>query len=269
MNTFVVGTMKHDRLLGAGPGAAPCRQNRSRLPFREPAHQPCGGHVAFLGGARTLGRPVERPFPALIEEETGVACVNFGVPGASADAFLLDLEVPGACGGAALTVLEAMDAAGLSNPFYAVHPRRNDRFVRAHPALRALYPEVDLAEVCFTGHLLRCLRAAGPERFDIVREALQTAWIARMRALIDRVGGEVLLLWLRPEEDGAEPPVVTPALVDELRPHLRGVVEVPWGPQTDAAAHREVAAALSGPVRASLGTGPEEVRAFRSVPGRP
>lgn len=211
--------------------------------------------MAAVGGGLTLGRGVAEPFPALLEAELGEVCVNLGQPGASVEAFLADGEAMAACRGARAVVLEAVGVGNLSNRLYSVHPRRNDRFLRASPVLRALFPEMDFAEVCFTGHLLRGLREAAPDRFDIVREELRIAWIARMRGFLDLVGPRVVLLW-RPEEGGGEPVTVTEGMVEALRPRVAGVVALP-GVGMGEDAHRAVAAALVGPVRACL----EEARA--------
>ena len=75
----------------------------------------------------------------------------------------------------------------LSNAFYTVHPRRNDRFVTARGPLKALFPEVDFAPFAFTGHALGTLAALCPERFCVLRQSLASVWTARMRLLIDRL----------------------------------------------------------------------------------
>ncbi|MBN8292751.1 hypothetical protein JI664_12320 [Rhodobacter sp. NTK016B] len=72
----------------------------------------------------------------------------------------------------------------LSNAFYRVHPRRNDRFIAARAPLRALFPEVDFAPIAFTGHALDTLWATCPERFALVRQELEHAWRARMQQLL-------------------------------------------------------------------------------------
>jgi len=72
----------------------------------------------------------------------------------------------------------------LSNRFYAVHPRRNDRFLTARPELKALFPEVDFATMAFTGHVLSTLAATCPERYAEVRRAITTAWVSRMQGLL-------------------------------------------------------------------------------------
>lgn len=72
----------------------------------------------------------------------------------------------------------------LSNPYYSVHPRRNDRFVTARPALKSLFPEVDFATMAFTGHVLGTLAATCPDRYTEVRRVISAAWVARMQELL-------------------------------------------------------------------------------------
>lgn len=75
----------------------------------------------------------------------------------------------------------------LSNAYYTVHPRRNDRFVRARPALKSLFPEVDFAQFAFTGHVLRALAVTCPERFAMVRHEVATTWELRVQLLLQRL----------------------------------------------------------------------------------
>lgn len=243
--------MKHDAQSWAEAPSPAGRYEGSRLLFRGPARVLDGRHIAVVGGgAEGAGARVA----ARLEAELGVPCADFGVLNASVEAFLQDPVVPGACRAARLTVVEVLGAANLSNRLYSVHPRRNDRFLRPSPALRALYPAVDFAEICFTRHLLLRLREADAERFDLVVEELRIAWAARMRAFLERIGPRALLLWRGARDGGGplgpEPLFVTPAMVEALRPLVAGIVAVP---ETEAAAHREVAAALAGPARALLG----------------
>ena len=244
-------------MLRAGPDRPVARYDGSRIGFRGPPRPLGGRHVIFLGGCATHGGPLAAPFPALVEAELGEACVNFGIANASPEVFLLDPVVGRACRDALATVVEVMGVANLSNRLYSVHPRRNDRFLRPSAALRAIYPNVDFTEICFTRHLLLRLHEADAERFDVVGEELRIAWGARMRALLERAGPRVLLLWPKPREEGqgplgADPLFVTEEMVEGLRPLVAGVVEVP-NPGCDAAAHLSVAAAMGGPMRALLG----------------
>jgi len=97
----------------------------------------------------------------------------------------------------------------LSNAYYAVHPRRNDRFLRAHPALKALFPEVDFAPMSFTGHALNALAHTCPERYALVRRALAQDWRERMGVLLDRLPINGVLIEL-------------PSAPWLLRPQLKG-----------------------------------------------
>ena len=118
-----------------------------------------------------------------------------------------------------------------------VHPRRNDRFLAASGLLRTIYPEVDFAEFHFNRHLLTCSRCR-PTRFHAVRAELETAWVARMKMLIDMIEGKVVLLWLSdhaplaqdsivPAPDLSQNPLfVSREMLDEIAPRVDRVVEV-------------------------------------------
>lgn len=106
----------------------------------------------------------------------------------------------------------------LGNPFYSVHPRRNDRFLAARPKLKALFPEVDFTEFDFTGHMLSALAATCPHRFAELRRLLRHTWRNRLEELLAHLPENGVLLhipgpgWLAvPAGDLANParPVVT------------------------------------------------------------
>jgi hypothetical protein len=278
--------MKHDTLEEAGLSYAPCRYGNSRLFFRGPRRGLDGRFIAFVGGTETYGKFVERPFPRLVEDSIGETCVNLGCVNASIDAFMNEPAVMTACHDATMVVVQITGAHNLSNRFYTVHPRRNDRFLRASTVLRAIYPEVDFSDFCFTRHMLSRLYAVGPERFAIVREELQIAWTARMNSFLTDIGPRTLLLWFadhlpsdtaweeRPEPLRVDPLFVTRKMIDGLRPMVRGVVMAQPSMRAMArradglihsplqaaaaaemmgpAAHAEAAEALSGALRAAL-----------------
>ncbi|SDF06862.1 DUF6473 family protein [Limimaricola pyoseonensis] len=223
--------MRHERIGAPAPAALRCRYGTSRLEMRGPARRLDGRYIAFAGGAETFGPGADQPFPALVERRLQTACVNFGASGAGVEALLKDPEIVPICAGAQATVLQVTEAAMLSNRFYTVHPRRNDRFLRASSVLRALYPEVDFSEYCFVGHLLGALHETDAHRFEAVRDELRCAWHWRMRRLLEAISGPVLLLWLRTEAPapGRWPAHVTPAMVKALAPLVQEVVELPLG----------------------------------------
>ncbi len=229
--------MKHDTLGEAGLSYAPCRYGLSRIFFRGPRRPLDGKYVAFVGGTETYGKYIEFPFPALIEPSLGEVCVNLGIVNASVDAFIHDPSIVSICHDADLTVLQIMGAQNLSNRFYKVHPRRNDRFLSASTVLGALYSDVDFSDFTFTRHMLSTLYARSPERFEILRVELQNAWVARMRLMIEQLGPRVVLLWfadapltddpwnVRPHPFRADPLFVTRTMVETLRPRVLDIVE--------------------------------------------
>jgi hypothetical protein len=226
-------------VLGAGAlNYAPCRYGNSRILFRGPQRRLDAPYVAFLGGTETYGKFIKAPFPALVENDLGVNCVNFGVANAGVDVFLNDGMLIEAANGAAVTVVQIVGAHNLSNRFYAVHPRRNDRFVKASTLLGSIYPEVDFSEFHFTRHMLGNLYQVSQARFKTICSELQSAWLARMRLLLQRVHGDVVLLWFsdhppfaqteEPESplEQSDPLFITRNMLDELRSQTVQIVEV-------------------------------------------
>ncbi|MEI4260913.1 DUF6473 family protein [Roseovarius sp. D0-M9] len=212
--------------LGAAPlDYMPCRYGASKLLFRGPRRDLGGPYVAFLGGTETYGKFIRRPFPALIESQLGVPCVNFCWPNAGPDVLLHDSAIVAAASGATVAVLQVPGAQNMSNRYFTVHPRRNDRFVQASALLRGIYPEVDFTEFHFTRHMLGMLEQVAPDRFAVVRRELQCAWVARMKLLLSRIEAPVILLWMAPRAPqdcadapglGWDPPFVTRAMLAAL-----------------------------------------------------
>lgn len=244
----------------------PCRYGTSRLVFRGPRRRLEGDYVVALGGSATYGRFVARPYPVLLERTLGVTVVNFGCKNAGTDVFLNDEAVIEACRGARAVVVQITGAQNLSNRFYTVHPRRNDRFVRATPALLCLYPEVDFTEFNFTGHMLQSLHARAPDRFETLVEELKAVWQERMAALIAAVARPVLLLWLADHAPGdglgadflgADPLLVDADMLSRLLPLVAGHEVVVPSPAARARGTADMifdqtkasaAAALPGPL---------------------
>jgi len=211
----------------------PVRYPGVRLSFRGPARDLQRGYVACMGGTETYGTFVERPWPALLEAAGGPACLNLGVPNAGPDLWLAPGGPLPLAQGARAVVLQIPCGMNLSNPFYAVHPRRNDRFLRAAPPLERLYPEVDFTEFHFTRHMMRHLHARSSERFSRMRAAVQAAWVQRMVALLGRITSPVILLWLSNHAPGsgsegsdidADPAFVSRAMLDAIAPHAQAMV---------------------------------------------
>lgn len=166
-----------------------CTYGLSKVPFRGPRRRTYGRYVACVGGSDTFGKFIRAPYPHLLEVKINTPCVNLGCQSAGPDVFLNDPAIGSLCHDASATVIQVLNAVNLTNAFYKVHPRRNDRFIAPTDALRGLYPEVDFTDVAFTGHLIAKLNAVDPNRFKEVRATLQATWLRRMKELITLAGG--------------------------------------------------------------------------------
>ena len=212
----------------------PCTYGTSRLMFRGPRRSLDRPYIAFLGGTETYGKYVPDPFPDLVEDEIGYAAVNLGCVNAGPDVYLAEPAVIEVAAGAEAVVLQIVGAANLSNRYYSVHPRRNDRFVAATPLLKALFREVDFTEFHFTRHMLTTLEAQSKDRFELVAEELRRAWVERMTDLLGRLPKRTVLLWMAdtpPQPKGQwrglrdDPVLVDRAMVAAIAPQAGSFVE--------------------------------------------
>lgn len=212
------------------PNEMQCRYGASKLMFRGPHRNLDDPYVAFLGGSETYGKHVQKPFVAMLDDEIDMNCINLGVVSAGLDAFVNDPEILTIAGRSDQVVVQILGAQNLSNRFYRVHPRRNDRFLEASALLSAIYRDVDFTDFHFIKHMLGALQAISPDRFATVLDEIQQAWLSRMRLLVQAINNDVVLLWLQYHEDagalGPEPLAITAAMVDQLRPIVRDVVEI-------------------------------------------
>ena len=256
--------MAYERLGESALDYYPCRYGASKLLFRGPRRQIEGAYCAVLGGTETYGKFIENPYPALVEAETGVAMVNFGCVNAGADVYVNDPAVIQACIGARVTVIQVTGAHNTSNRFYAVHPRRNDRFLGATPLLRSMYRQVDFTEFSFNRHMLGVLQHHSRERFALIAAELRQSWVDRMKLLIGRLPQQSILLWMAetPPPIGPvldlqrEPLLIDAQMIAALEPLVTHVVQVT--PSAEARAEGP-----EGKVCSEL-----EHLAARSLPGR-
>ena len=218
---------------GGGLEYYPCRYGRSRVQFRGPRRSLDGRYVLALGGTETYGLFVPRPWPAVLEKQLGLPCVNMGVPNAGLDLVLQDPDLLSAAAGAQVVVMQALPAQNMSNRYYSVHPRRNDRFLRASEALQTLFPELDFSEFSFTGHVMAALDSTCRERFARVVAELQAAWLARMKHVSSLIRGNLVLVWFAagpPAAEDAEAltaPYLSQRMLDSLETRLARLVVAP------------------------------------------
>lgn len=187
--------MQADQTHGHALNYQMCRYAGAKIMSRGPLRDPGRDYVAFIGGADTFGQFVPTAFPDLVERQTGQTCLNLGSPNAGIDAFLSDPSLMGLCARARMTVIQITGTQYMSNRFFTVDPRRNNRFIRASKLLKAIYFDVDFSRFETTDDMLAALASAAPDRLHLVRAEMQTAWVARMRSLIAAVDGPVILLW--------------------------------------------------------------------------
>jgi len=188
--------MKHDRIARGSLDYCLYRFGKSKNLFRGPRPDFARPHFVFLGSSETYGKFVPFPFTRLLQQRLDMPCANFSTLNAGVEMYLKDPSLLLACADARATVLAATGAHNLSNRFYSVHPRRNDRFVKPSKMLTTLYRNVDFSEVHYTRHLLSTLLTVDPVRFEIVVEELKSAWVFRMKSLLEMIEGRTVLLWM-------------------------------------------------------------------------
>ncbi|MGV8988617.1 MAG: DUF6473 family protein [Cypionkella sp.] len=242
----------------------PCHYGASNLPFRGPRRSLKRPYVVYLGGNETYGKFIPDPFPDLVEEEINFGSVNLGYSNAGPDLYLYEAGLLDVAATAEAVVVQIMGAANLSNRYYTVHPRRNDRFLGPTPLLKSLFRDVDFTEFTFTRHLLHTLHAQSAERFEVLADELRSTWMSRMKMLLSRLPQRTLLLWVADQP----PPQIArranldhdPLLIDAemlaaIRPLARYYIEAVARPENRSAG-------LSG-----MAFSASEAQAAASVPG--
>lgn len=202
--------------------------------FRGPARRLDRPFVAVLGATESYGKFVERPYSDLVQGRLGLDVVNLACVNAGVDVYLNEEPITRIAARAEAAVVQVMGAQNISNRFYTVHSRRNDRFLGATPLLRSVYRTVDFTEFAFTRHMLSMLYATSQERFALVAAELRLAWVARMQALAGRLPKRRVLLWMADDPPPLGPTLNLtgdPLLVDAqmlaaVRPFFTDYVEV-------------------------------------------
>lgn len=222
--------MSYERMAQPALEYYPCRYGTSKSQFRGPKKDLHAPFTAVLGGSECYGRFVEDPFTEILEQKTGQPCVNLGVMNAGIDVFAGDPAIQEIASRADVTIIQALPAHNMSNRFYHVHPRRNDRFVKPTVLMQTLFQDVDFSEFHFTRHMLMSLKAYSADKFRMLEQELQAAWTARMRLLLTHIPGRKVLLWM-PDDTarthdslGPEPLFVTQRMVDDLAPLVEQTV---------------------------------------------
>jgi len=229
----------------------PCRYGTSKIVFRGPEKSLSGKYCAVIGGSETYGKFMDAPFPTLLEKLTGRTIINLGCMNAGVDAFANDDVVMDICNKAEITIVQLTGAQNISNEYYTVHPRHNDRFLDASDKLRALYNKVDFTEINFTGHLLNVLKKSSTRHFNYIRKELRIHWVAQMKMMLERIGGKIVLLWLSKQDPfdplrlnlnrhWGEPAFLNRDMLNQLSDVVAGVVEIVATPDEISAGHERM-----------------------------
>ena len=218
----------------------PCHYGTSTLLFRGPRRSLDRPYVVYMGGNETYGKFIPDPFPDLVEEEVGLGSVNLGVSNAGLDLYLNETSLLDLTTKAEAVVLQVVGAANLSNRYYTVHPRRNDRFLGPTPLLKTLFRDVDFTDFAFTRHLLLTLQERSPDRFEVLADELRSTWLARMKDLLSHLPPRTLLLWLSDQPPphvsrranlAHDPLLVDADMLSAIRPLARLYVEAVTRPE--------------------------------------
>ena len=120
-----------------------------------------------------------------------------------------------------------MGAHNMSNPYYKVHPRRNDRFIKALPALVDIFPEVDFTDFHYTKHLLHHLNLMDCDRFQLISTALRTTWCDKMKRLLNMINRPTVLLWMQNKSNSfsfdSDPLFITESDISSLNSQVLGI----------------------------------------------
>ena len=232
-----------------------CRYGKSTLLFRGPRQRTDLPYVAYLGGTETYGKNVAKPFPELVGAELGIPAINLGCVGGGITLFANEPELLRLCARSKATVIQVPPALSVSNRFFSVKHRQNANVAAIDPVLEVLYKGVDLNGTTKVHDLLQLLSATSPDRFSLVKEELGEVWQTRMRALIQQIGGAVILLWFGPTapEDSENfslanphPMFVNREMLESLRSDVSAIVEIStYGDDISQDAHEEAAFTLS------------------------
>lgn len=227
------------------PGAGaldyfPCRYAGSKMLFRGPQKALDKPYLAFFGGTETYGRFIETPYPDLVGTALRRTAVNLGCVNAGVDVFSHEPALLELAGGADASIVQVVGAQNLTNRFYSVHPRRNDRFIGPTPLLKSMFPEVDFADIAFTRHLMTALQRHSPGKFQEVVEELQAVWVSRTCAFLDALSGPKVVLWLADHTPDkaridtsncrSDPLYVNRPMIEAVRTHADEVVELVFDP---------------------------------------
>ncbi|MGR1581853.1 DUF6473 family protein [Thalassobius sp. S69A] len=223
----MVGEMTYEHTGAGALDYLTCGYGQDRLHFRGPERSLDAPYGVFIGGTETYGKFIARPYPSLVEDWTGLTSVNLGVVNAGIETFRTDPTVLNIARGAEFAVLQVMGPQYVTNNFYAVHPRRNDRFIKVRPALTTMYPQLDFTEFHFVGHLLRKLRRTSPRAFEKIVRDCRKIWLTSLIGMVRRIDRPTFVVWMqKPKEEQRLDPFLDERLLEPVRKRCADVIAI-------------------------------------------
>lgn len=207
-----------------------------------------GKYFACVGAAQTMGCFCQLSYPQLLESQLGLPALNLGYGGAGPEFFANQPAVLEHVNRARFVVLQVMSARSQSNSYYEcggleyVTLRDNGQKLGAHAAFNRLVWGPDLvAKLPLSRKWQRRVSnvVARPHWRvpGLVRE-VQSEWVRSSLALIEKIDVPVVLLWFSQRSPayrqkygtaettlGEYPHLVTPQMLEMLRPKVAGYVE--------------------------------------------
>ena len=133
----------------------------------------------------------------MLEREMSMPILNLGAQHSGAGFYTEDDAIYEIVENAQVIFIEAPIVVNQSNPFYRVHPRRNDRFVTAVGPLHDLFPKADFVECHSTKHLIMKLITIDAARADIVFRTLQDEWMRNLTIMRVRWRTKTVVHWYK------------------------------------------------------------------------
>jgi hypothetical protein len=191
-----------------------------------------GGYLACIGGAQTMGRLVERPYPTLLGEALSLEVLNLGHGGGKPRYFSQTPGILEALNRAALVIVQVMSARGVENSVFRPVSVKNSFLADKRVATDQ--------KPLFADHAYNRLARESDQRTLLaLLEETRDNYLSQMRELLQAIRVPKLLLWFSarsPEYEpafgsalallGDYPHMVDRATVEALRGMADGYVEV-------------------------------------------
>lgn len=148
-----------------------------------------GGFITCLGGAHTLGRFVEQPYPALLQKQLGIPVLNLGHGGGKPEFYLQSAGVLEIINRSKCAVIQVMSARGSPNRYLkpTSHSHNIMRIAKDIPAHK---------NPAFVDAAYRILlKQLAPEKVQEAISETRAAWLQEMGKLLERITVPKLLLW--------------------------------------------------------------------------